>query len=234
MVPVHHGTGLPEHGRSPKSDPQHRIQRRARIQVCAPGVLSGPSICSTEQTLLSEAFPKPEGVQVFDNSKVNPSARIKSTKGERIYNDLKGKLRQCEPGAINIVVLGLSAPHYNEQDFADGLLGTAFVLARRATGEEGPELLFSRTGLGPFPAEADVAALPAKTAEMFPGLIDMMRAEISQFARLSGVLGLRLSSAYPLALFRLNPKAATPVPAKAGDLITAVAAARSECKLPGN
>lgn len=198
-----------------------------------PGVISGPSMSSTEQKLVDEVFPTLEGAKAFRNDQINPSARFKSTKGERVYNDLKGKLRQCEPGAINIVVLGLSAPHYKERDFADGLLGSSFVLARSATDIEGPELLLSRTGLGPFTAETDVAGLPAKTEEMFPGLIDMIRAEITQFEKVSGVLGLRLSSAYPLALFRSNPNAARPAPPNAGDFIIPGAAARSECRYPG-
>jgi hypothetical protein len=198
------------------------------------GVLSGTAISPTEQTLLAEAFPEPEGVQVFDNARVNSSARISSTKGERIYNDVKGKLRQSEAGAINIVVLGLSAPHYSERDFGDGLLGSSFVLAGRHAEAKGPTLLLSRTGLGPFTARANLAALSADTNERFRGLIDMIHAEIDQFEKVSGVLGIRLLSANPLALFRLNPNAATAAPANAGDLIMPAAVARSECGSPGN
>ena len=199
-----------------------------------PGVLSGPSVGSTEQVILDEAFPTPEGVQVFDNSRVNPAARIKSTKSGRIYQDVEKKLRQCEDGAINIVVLGLSAPHYSEQDFADGLIGSSLVLAKRATETEGPKLIKSRTGLGPFTAEADVDARSPEFQDKFPDLNEMTKTAISQFRKVSGVLGLRLSSAHPLALYGTNPNAAEPAPANAGEVILMKAMVRSACKLSGN
>ncbi|MGO9112510.1 MAG: hypothetical protein ACLP9L_25045 [Thermoguttaceae bacterium] len=199
-----------------------------------PGVLSGPTVSSTEQAILNEAFPTPEGVHVFDNARVNPSARIKSTKGEHVYYDVEKKLRQCEDGAINIVVLGLSAPHYHEQDFADGLVGSSFVLANRANETEGPRFIQSRTGLGPFTAEADVDAKTPEFKEKYPDLIEMTKTTVSQFRKVSGVLGLRLSSTYPLALYGPNPNAAAPAPANAGELILTKAMDRSACRLPSN
>ena len=146
---------------------------------------------------------------------------------------MKGKIRQCEDGAINIVVLGLSAPHFEENDLTDGLLGSPFILAKIRSGE-GPEALQSRTGLGPFTDAAQVDALPPETETRFPGLIEMIRAEMAGLAKVSGVLGLRLSAVRPLAVFRRNPNAAVPAPANAGEIILTKAMTRSACEMPGN
>lgn len=203
------------------------------FRIVQPGVFSGPTISPTEQTMLDDAFPASGVVDGFANAHVNPAARLRSTKGERVYGDVKGKIRQCEEGAINIVILGLSAPHYDENDLTDGLLGSPFVLAKLGP-REGPEMLQSRTGLGPFTAAAAVDALPPATETRFPGLIEMIRTEISEFAKVSGVLGLRLSAVRPLAVFRPNPNAAVPAPADAGEIILSKATGRSACELATN
>ena len=42
--------------------------------------------------------------------------------GERVYTAVNTKKRQCEPGAINVIVLGLPNPVYSAMTLDDGLL----------------------------------------------------------------------------------------------------------------
>ncbi|MBN9120811.1 MAG: hypothetical protein J0I06_16955 [Planctomycetes bacterium] len=161
---------------------------------------------------LEAGFPTPPGVVVLGDAPRHPASHRSTPAGQKIYQILEGKLRQCEPGAINVVVLG-QPKAANDRGVDDALLGSPLALVRRADDGSAAETIAMRTGAGPFvvPPAIDLSQLPTERQEWGRGQLEAVRLEAEKFTKLSGILVLRIEAGQPVARVILNPNAAVPI-----------------------
>lgn len=196
-------------------------------------VTTTPSITASERSTLEAEHPQPENVTVMD-ARTRPLSFKPTSLGERIYNAVNTKKRQCESGAINVVVLGLPTPMHSENSINDALLGSAVFRARLpGSGDEdgSPELYWTRTWIGPFTdvQSLNTGSLPVEEAARYADRLAMIRTEAEMFEKVSAVLGIRLDGVRPLAVLRPNPNASEQLPAGAVAQVEQLAQRRALC-----
>ncbi len=159
------------------------------------------TVTDIEEVDLAERFPKPMGMVTTADLEKNPAAHCATPIWEKIYRTLERKmLKQCEKGAVNVIVLGQPKPP-NDKGVDDALFGSgvALVPLLETSGSVKRETpaAFARTGLGPF---TDLSRLKPEAAAALQG-------EVDRFRRVSAALVLRLDVSYPLARVVPNPNA---------------------------
>jgi hypothetical protein len=186
------------------------------------------TVTDVEESDLEERFPQPKGMVTTADLEKNPAAHCATPIGEKIYRTLERKmLKQCEPGAVNVIVLGQPMPP-NDKGVDDALFGSGVALVplletSGSTTRETPAV-FARTGLGPF---TDLSRLEPDQAAALQG-------EVDRFKRVSAVLVLRLDGSYPLARVIRNPNADQPLSPQDCERLGQVALARAgrKCSRP--
>jgi len=163
------------------------------------------TITDVEESDLEGRFPKPMGLVTSADLEKNPAAHCATSIGEKIYRTLERKmLKQCEKGAVNVIVLGQPKPS-DDKGVNDALFGSGVALAplpetSSSMTRETPTA-YARTGLGPF---TDLSKLKPAAAAALQG-------EVDRFKKVSAVLVLRLDLNYPLARVVPNPNAEQPL-----------------------
>ncbi len=179
------------------------------------------TVTEVEGADLADRFPRPKGMVTTADLEKNSEAHFTTPIGEKIYRTLERKmLKQCEKGAVNVIVLGQPKPP-NDKGVDDALFGSgvALVPLLETSGSMTRETaaVYARTGLGPF---TDLSRLQPEAAAALQG-------EVDRFKMVSAVLVLRLDLSYPLARVILNPNAAQRLSAKESEHLQQTALARA-------
>jgi hypothetical protein len=179
------------------------------------------TVTDIEESDLEDRFPQPKGMVTTADLEKNPSAHCATPIGEKIYRTLERKmLKQCEPGAVNVIVLGQPMPP-NDKGVDDALFGSgvALVPLLETSGSMTRETpaVYARTGLGPF---TDLSRLE-------PDQAAALQSEVDRFKRVSAVLVLRLDGSYSLARVIRNPNADQPLSPQDCERLGQVALARA-------
>ena len=112
---------------------------------------------------------------------------------KKLRDILRTKTRQCEEGAVNIVVVGIDLPMF-DRDLEDSLCGAPYVIVQTDANRTARSQDLARTSSGPF-------APPSQSKDVAQF--------IDPFRIVSGVWRLRLSASNPASTLRLNPNAST-------------------------
>jgi hypothetical protein len=168
-----------------------------------------------ETTVLHETIPS-DGVQTrsmmdkheWEDHPTNPAGSLTmdeilrkdpAHKGtpvsKKLRDTIRTKTRQCETGAINIVVVGVDLPMF-DRDLEASLIGAPYVVVDTDNDRAAVSQQLARTSSGPF--------IPPSQSKDISQFIDPFRI-------LSGVWRLRLTSVHPASDLTLNPNAAMPI-----------------------
>jgi hypothetical protein len=132
----------------------------------------------------------PPGVVTLADIKTDTATHTEIPLSTKVWQALDKKRRQCEPGCVNVIAIGLPRPLIDDHGTEDAVLGSVHAIVTGATGAT--EL--RRHGTGPFvPAESSIDA----------------GTWVNPFRVMSGIWMLRWNAGYPLSRVHPNPNAAT-------------------------
>ncbi len=153
-----------------------------------------PVIAYTRNTMdkaeLDDLLAKnPKDVVTFAQLPTNPATHTSTPLSTKVWQALQSKRRQCEPGRVNVIAIGLPRPLIDDRGTEDAVLGVLHAVVDRNT----DQTAWVRHGTGPFVPErrsADVATC------------------VDPFRIMSGVWLTRWNAGYPLSKVLENPNAA--------------------------
>jgi hypothetical protein len=157
---------------------------------------------------LKEDFKNPAGV--FDVTDL-PDFEGQHPVSKKIREMIGGKLRQCEPGLINIVAFG-NPEEMNDSEVANALHGAPFVIVTAEVDENG----YRRGGEGRFARAPKAPFNPPENLS-----VDEQQEFIEPFKDLSAVWHLRIGNSRKSEVI-VNPNAKIAIPAKLVEALSVI------------
>jgi hypothetical protein len=150
----------------------------------------------------------PKGVLTTADIKLDPRTHKTTPLSTVIWQRLDDKRKQCEPGAVNIIALGIPLPA-GARHVEDAVTGAVYASISVSEGKD----RWCRTRSGPF--------VPSETSKDVEALVDPFRI-------VSAVWAIRLSETAPESRVFRNPNAGRPINCCSAKLLELLGTARCQ------